>query len=74
LLYDSKNISEVEHRIYNLWKDFYSDHVRSFKNICYIYLKCDAKVCHDRIKKRSRIEEESINIDYLENLFYKNNQ
>ena len=32
----------------------------------YIYVKTDAKVCYERIKKRSRTGEEEIPLDYLE--------
>ena len=36
------------------------------KATAYIYLKCDPKVCHERIKKRNRKGEEGIPLSYLE--------
>jgi deoxyadenosine/deoxycytidine kinase len=68
MLYDSNNITELEHQMYNLWCDFYYKYVRpQFENII-IYLKCDPKVALARIKKRGRIEEQDISLDYLNQL------
>ena len=36
------------------------------KASAYIYLKCDPKTCHERIKKRNRKGEEGIPLSYLE--------
>jgi len=68
MLYDSGDISEVEHKMYRMWCEFYTTYVRDNKNIIYIYLKCDPKICLERIQKRNRIEEKSITIGYLEKL------
>lgn len=69
MLYDNGEISELEHNMYYLWYNFYEKYVRNNnKNIIYIYLKCDPKVCLERIKKRNRIEEKTIDIKYLEEL------
>ena len=65
MLYDDGKINEVEHSMYNLWCDFYYKYVRTHDTIIHIYLKCDPKICAERIKKRGRIEEESIGLDYL---------
>jgi deoxyadenosine/deoxycytidine kinase len=70
MLYDSGMISELEHQAYNLWCDFYWKYVRdrSKTKIINVYLKCDAEICIQRIKKRGRTEEESIQLDYLQSL------
>ena len=68
MLYESGEISEIEHQMYNLWCKFYSKYVRENDDIIYIYLKSDPKICLERIKKRNRVEESSITIDYLDKL------
>jgi deoxyadenosine/deoxycytidine kinase len=65
MLYNNKKISEIEHQMYNLWFDFYNDYVRKEFNNIIIYLKCDPKIALERIKKRGRIEEQNIDLDYL---------
>lgn len=68
MLYDSGKISEIEHQMYNLWCDFYYKYVRpEFENII-IYLRCQPEIALERIKKRGRIEEKDITIEYLTDL------
>jgi deoxyadenosine/deoxycytidine kinase len=68
MLYDSKKISEIEHQMYNLWCDFYHKYVRAEFNNIIIYLRCDPETALTRIKKRGRIEEQDISIEYLTSL------
>lgn len=68
MLHDNGNINQIEHSMYNLWCDFYHKYVRPLDNQIYIYLKASSNTCIDRIKKRGRIEEESIGLDYLKGL------
>jgi deoxyadenosine/deoxycytidine kinase len=68
MLYAEGDISEIEHKMYELWCSFYKKYIRKTDNIIYIYLKCDPKVCLERINKRNRIEERSITLEYLEKL------
>ena len=68
MLFDSGDINAVEHSMYNLWSDFYYEHVRPHENSMYIYLKCSPETSNERIKKRGRIEEESISLEYLKRL------
>lgn len=68
MLYDNGQLNELEHSMYNLWCDFYHKYIRSQNNIIYIYLHANSETCMKRIKKRNRIEEENIKIDYLEKL------
>jgi deoxyadenosine/deoxycytidine kinase len=68
MLYDSKQISDIEHNMYNLWCDFYYKYVRpEFENIV-IYLRCDPQIAYSRIKKRGRSEEQNISLEYLNDL------
>ena len=68
MLYDQGQINEMEHQMYTLWCDFYHKYVRSQENQIYIYLKASPETCVDRIKKRGRVEEESIGLEYLKGL------
>jgi deoxyadenosine/deoxycytidine kinase len=68
MLYADELISELEYNIYKCWTEFYATHIRDTTNIKIIYLRCDIDIAVDRIKKRGRIEEESIGRDYLEKL------
>ena len=68
MLYDSGEINEIEHKMYNSWYNFYEKFVRNNSKIIYIYLQCDPKICYERIKKRNRKEEQNIDIKYLEEL------
>jgi deoxyadenosine/deoxycytidine kinase len=66
ILHDNGDISLIEHKIYNLWCDFYSKYVRDFKNELIIYLKCDTTIAYERIMKRGRDEEKNIPFEYLD--------
>ena len=68
MLHDQGQINELEHSMYNLWCDFYHKYVRSQSNQIYIYLKASPETCANRIKKRGRVEEESIGLEYLKGL------
>lgn len=64
MLYDDKQINEIEYQIYLKWYDFF---LRKLPSIYTIYLRTNPVICLDRIKKRNREGEENINIAYLEN-------
>lgn len=68
MLYDNNKINDIEHKLYNLWYDFYYKYVRSQFNNFTIYLKCNPNTALNRIKKRNRIEEKDIQFEYLEQI------
>ena len=68
MLYDNGNINQLEHNIYNLWINFYSNYVRKYTMNKIIYLKSTPEVCNERIKLRGREEEKNISIEYLNKL------
>ena len=68
MLYDQGHLTQIEHSMYNLWCDFYHQYVRPQDNQIYIYLRANPETCAQRIKKRGRVEEESIGFDYLKGL------
>jgi deoxyadenosine/deoxycytidine kinase len=68
MLYDDKKISEIEHKCYNLWCNFYDNYVRSNIKNKTIYLQCDPLISFERINKRGRNEEKNIDIEYLQKL------
>ena len=69
-LFESKNISKMEWELYNQWYYWLKDKTPT-NPIGIIYLKCDPKICSERIKKRERKEECSIPLKYLENIHQK---
>jgi deoxyadenosine/deoxycytidine kinase len=62
--HDNKNMSDIEWNIYNKWCDTISIYLNNFKQKV-IYLQCNPSVALTRIKKRGRIEEKSISLEYL---------
>ena len=65
MLYDDKNITELEYKIYNYW---YEHLVKNFIINNIIYLRTTPLDAYNRIKKRSRDEESEIPIDYIQNV------
>ena len=65
MLYDDNKIEEVNYQIYLKWFDEFAQETK-LDGI--IYVHTEPTVCYDRIKKRSRTGEESIPLDYLENV------
>ena len=63
MLYDEGDLNKMEYQMYNKW--FYA-----FNNIetVNVYLKTSVDNCNDRIKKRNRQGESSIEKDYLSKL------
>ncbi len=68
MLYDDKLLNEIEHKMYNLWYDFYHKYVNDNSNQIYIYLRCDPEIAYARISKRGREEEKNISLEYLKKL------
>ena len=64
MLYDSGKMEDVMYQIYLNWFDAFS---KEFPVNKVIYVKSDAKICHERIAKRSRDGEGNIPLSYLEN-------
>lgn len=68
MLYDNKQITEIEHKMYKLLYNFYQDYVRSHSRNIIVYLKSTPETCMKRVQKRNRQGEEKITLEYLENL------
>jgi deoxyadenosine/deoxycytidine kinase len=68
MLFDDKKINQIEHKIYNLWSDFYNNYVRPETDNTIIYLRAEPEISFDRIKKRGRVEEQNISLEYLQKL------
>ena len=63
MLYDDKNIEEVEYQIYNKWFDEFIEDIPPIK---IIYVKTSPEVANQRVQKRGRVGE-IIPLDYLKN-------
>ena len=62
MLYKEDHIEEVNYQIYNKWFDMFA---KDYPINKIIYINTDPKVCHERIEKRSRRGENSIQLEYL---------
>ena len=62
MLYQQGHIKEIEWQTYNYWFDTFKK--QTLPNTI-IYVKTDPLICSNRIKKRNRIGEDSIAIEYL---------
>ena len=58
-------LSDIEWKLYNMWNDIYEKYFCPQKVRNIIYLKCSPNVAYERIKKRNRGEENTIDINYL---------
>ena len=68
MLYDDGLITDIEHQIYELWCNFYTNYINNDNVIKYIYLRCSPETAYERIKKRGREEEKNITLDYLKKI------
>lgn len=63
LLFEDKMMNELE---WNLTNEFNYDY--GWNPDIVVYLKCDPKICYQRIKKRNRSNEQEIDFKYLERI------
>jgi deoxyadenosine/deoxycytidine kinase len=64
MLFEMKNIEDVNYQIYNQW---FEEFASEFPINKIIYIKANPEICFERIKKRNRIGESEIPLDYLVN-------
>jgi deoxyadenosine/deoxycytidine kinase len=64
MLYDDGKIDSYSYQIYNMWFD---EFIKDLPEHKYLYLECSPIITFNRIKKRDRIGENNISIDYLSN-------
>jgi deoxyadenosine/deoxycytidine kinase len=62
MLFDTKKIDYINYQIYLNWFDEFS---KDFPINYIIYVKTDPTICQERIKKRLRVGEDIIPLDYL---------
>jgi deoxyadenosine/deoxycytidine kinase len=64
MLFEMKNIEDVNYQIYNKW---FEEFASEFPINKIIYIKANPEICFERIKKRNRLGESVIPLDYLTN-------
>jgi deoxyadenosine/deoxycytidine kinase len=64
MLFEMKNIEDINYQIYNQW---FEEFASEFPVNKIIYIKANPEICFERIKKRNRIGESVIPLDYLIN-------
>ena len=71
--HDEGNIDEIEWNDYVIWFDFVMD-IAGSKPTGIIYLRGSPETCLEQIKRRGRVGEEGITIDYLRALHRKHDK
>jgi deoxyadenosine/deoxycytidine kinase len=64
MLFEMKNIEDVNYQIYNKW---FEEFALEFPINKIIYIKANPEICFERIKKRNRSGENEIPLEYLIN-------
>lgn len=70
----SGSIDDMEMNIYKLYFNHFITELQNKCSIKFIYLKTSPDICMERIKKRNRIEEKNIPIEYLISLEQLHNE
>ena len=67
-LYETKIMNELEWKMYNDWSEWiYNDIIQSNGEPSgYICIRCDPKTSYERLKIRSRSEEDTVPLEYLQ--------
>lgn len=65
---DEKLINKMEWDLYNKWNNLYESYIIKDVERKIIYLRCEPLVAFERIKKRGRVEESGITLEYLTKL------
>ena len=66
-LYETGYLNEIEWKLYTDWFSWLGNTFQ-FKPDLYIYLKTTPEMCFNRLKKRSRNEENNVSLEYLTQL------
>jgi len=73
MLKDDGKMNEVEWKLYENWYNWLCDKFQG-KPEAIIYLRCDPQISYERVRRRSRSEEETISLDYLTRLHQYHDQ
>lgn len=68
LLFQSGNMTELEHELYLKIFDSLNELFRTPRLHRFIYLRTSPERCLERMKKRGRFEEKGISLDYLKKI------
>lgn len=71
--YETGLINSIEFKCYNLCFDYEEKKYAKFPDGI-IYIQCSAEKCMERIQKRGRVEEKSIQLEYLQQLHTKHEE
>lgn len=65
--FESGIMSEIQWNLYRDWFSWMVPKIKPRESLTF-YLRSDPNVCFERIKKRNRIEESSVNLEYLQSI------
>ena len=67
---ENKQMTSLEFELYNKWATWLSKELDATPK-AFIYLRCDPTISYNRLKKRDRVEESSVPLEYLVQLHQK---
>lgn len=73
LLKDNGKISDMEWKLYDEWFYWLTNSLNIVPDI-YLYLKADYTISYERMKKRSRKEEDLVPLDYIKSVSEKHDE
>lgn len=65
--FESGIMSEIQWNLYRDWFSWMVPKIKPRESLTF-YLRSDPNVCFERIKKRNRFEESSVNLEYLQSI------
>ena len=71
MLHNDNKIETINYKIYLKWFDTFANDFPVHK---IIYVNAEPEICSERIKKRSRLGESNIPLDYLQNCHHYHNE
>ncbi len=72
--FDTGIMSEMEYKVYQAFHSFLVDEFKMLRLNGIIYLRTNPETCIERLKKRNRSEEKTVDKDYLETLHKKHEE
>ena len=72
--YETGLMNKTEWSIYTDWSTYLLESLGDLQLDGFIYLRCNPKVCENRMVKRGRLEEKDVTLDYLSQIHEKHEQ
>ncbi len=71
--YMSGVMSEIHYNLYNEWFKW-MENMLNLKNTHHVYLRCNPEISYERVQKRSRGEENTVELSYLKDIYNRHEE